>query len=72
MLYEVITAFRIACGMQHTACFVVNAQACAVFLAIGWVEAVGGQLDQAQAGDNAGILLRGITRDDVERRNNFV
>jgi elongation factor Tu len=25
------------------------------------------ELDQAQAGDNAGILLRGITRDDVER-----
>ena len=25
------------------------------------------QLDYAQAGDNAGVLLRGITRDDVER-----
>ena len=25
------------------------------------------ELDQAQAGDNAGILLRGITREDVER-----
>jgi len=25
------------------------------------------ELDQAQAGDNAGILLRGITRDEVER-----
>jgi len=25
------------------------------------------ELDQAQAGDNAGILLRGMTRDDVER-----
>jgi elongation factor Tu len=25
------------------------------------------ELDQAQAGDNAGILLRGIERDDVER-----
>jgi len=25
------------------------------------------ELDQAQAGDNAGVLLRGITRDDVER-----
>jgi len=25
------------------------------------------ELDQAQAGDNAGILLRGITRDDVQR-----
>ncbi|MDM8000895.1 MAG: elongation factor Tu [Dehalococcoidia bacterium] len=25
------------------------------------------ELDQAQAGDNAGILLRGVTREDVER-----
>jgi elongation factor Tu len=25
------------------------------------------QLDQAQAGDNAGILLRGVKRDEVER-----
>jgi elongation factor Tu len=25
------------------------------------------ELDQAQAGDNAGILLRGVTRDEVER-----
>ena len=25
------------------------------------------ELDQAQAGDNAGVLLRGVTRDDVER-----
>ena len=25
------------------------------------------ELDQAQAGDNAGVLLRGITRDEVER-----
>jgi elongation factor Tu len=24
-------------------------------------------LDQGQAGDNAGILLRGIERDDIER-----
>jgi len=25
------------------------------------------ELDQAQAGDNAGILLRGVTREEVER-----
>src|SRR5699024_5441180 len=25
------------------------------------------QLDQAQAGDNVGLLLRGVTRDDIER-----
>jgi len=25
------------------------------------------QLEQGQAGDNAGLLLRGIERDDVER-----
>lgn len=29
-------------------------------------------LDFAQAGDNAGILLRGITRDQVERNNRLV
>jgi len=25
------------------------------------------QLDQGQAGDNAGILLRGVDREDIER-----
>jgi len=31
------------------------------------IEAFKKQLDQGQAGDNAGILLRGIERDDIER-----
>src|SRR6185369_1728880 len=31
------------------------------------IEAFNKQLDQGQAGDNAGILLRGIERDDIER-----
>ncbi len=32
-----------------------------------WVEMFHKSLDQGQAGDNAGLLLRGIERDDVER-----
>jgi len=31
------------------------------------IEAFKKQLDQGQAGDNAGVLLRGIERDDIER-----
>lgn len=31
------------------------------------IEAFKKQLDQGQAGDNAGILLRGVERDDIER-----
>src|SRR5262249_60121481 len=31
------------------------------------IEAFKKSLDQGQAGDNAGILLRGIERDDIER-----
>lgn len=34
---------------------------------VTWVEMFHKQLDQGQAGDNAGLLLRGIERDDVER-----
>jgi translation elongation factor EF-Tu-like GTPase len=29
-------------------------------------------LDYAQAGDNVGILLRGVSRDDVQRGNKLV
>ena len=34
---------------------------------VTWVEMFHKQLDQGQAGDNAGILLRGVDREDIER-----
>ncbi len=46
---------------------IVGIQAAARKTVVTGIEAFKKQLDQGQAGDNAGLLLRGIERDDIER-----
>jgi len=46
---------------------IIGIQATARKTVVTGIEAFKKQLDQGQAGDNAGLLLRGIERDDIER-----
>ncbi|HET9789306.1 MAG TPA: elongation factor Tu, partial [Pyrinomonadaceae bacterium] len=46
---------------------IIGIQAAARKSVVTGIEAFKKQLDQGQAGDNAGLLLRGIERDDIER-----
>lgn len=46
---------------------IIGIQAAARKTVVTGIEAFKKQLDQGQAGDNAGLLLRGIERDDIER-----